>query len=172
MSHFVVQFTSVLFVELSHNMSEVPRSFQRELLLNKNLTRVMLFAVFSMSGISLKSLLMFSVVCGSGILERLQWRKRAMCYQFWTYLSAKTQVCNTRWCSVLNIHWTIIVFQGVTSLCLDRFGSSLFAAVTDNCVYEYGILTNNTKPSWLIVSIFWCVCHFLLSWFTYLRLYH
>ncbi|RCN24957.1 hypothetical protein ANCCAN_29334 [Ancylostoma caninum] len=35
---------------------------------------------------------------------------------------------------------------GVTSLCLDRFGSSLFAAVTDNCVYEYGILTSNTKP--------------------------
>ncbi|KAK6019399.1 hypothetical protein OSTOST_14963, partial [Ostertagia ostertagi] len=35
---------------------------------------------------------------------------------------------------------------GVTSICLDRFGSSLFAAVTDNCVYEYGILTSNTKP--------------------------
>ncbi|KAL6742258.1 hypothetical protein Aduo_015425 [Ancylostoma duodenale] len=35
---------------------------------------------------------------------------------------------------------------GVTSLCLDRFGSSLFAAVTDNCVYEYGILASNTKP--------------------------
>ncbi|EYB86046.1 hypothetical protein Y032_0286g1394 [Ancylostoma ceylanicum] len=35
---------------------------------------------------------------------------------------------------------------GVTSLCLDRFGSSLFAAVTDNCVYEYGILTSDTRP--------------------------
>uniref|UniRef100_A0A7I4YT87 WD_REPEATS_REGION domain-containing protein n=1 Tax=Haemonchus contortus TaxID=6289 RepID=A0A7I4YT87_HAECO len=35
---------------------------------------------------------------------------------------------------------------GITSICLDRFGSSLFAAVTDNCVYEYGILTSNTKP--------------------------
>ncbi|KAK5982778.1 WD domain G-beta repeat protein [Trichostrongylus colubriformis] len=35
---------------------------------------------------------------------------------------------------------------GVTSICLDRFGSSFFAAVTDNCVYEYGILTSNTKP--------------------------
>ncbi|PIO74236.1 WD domain, G-beta repeat protein [Teladorsagia circumcincta] len=35
---------------------------------------------------------------------------------------------------------------GVTSICLDRFGSSLFAAVTDNCVYEYGILTSHTKP--------------------------
>ncbi|VDP11525.1 unnamed protein product [Heligmosomoides polygyrus] len=35
---------------------------------------------------------------------------------------------------------------GVTSICLDRFGSSLFAAVTDNCVYEYGILTSSTMP--------------------------
>ncbi|CAJ0590275.1 unnamed protein product [Cylicocyclus nassatus] len=35
---------------------------------------------------------------------------------------------------------------GVTSLCLDRYGSSLFAAVTDNCVYEYGILTADTRP--------------------------
>ncbi|KAK6753245.1 hypothetical protein RB195_012688 [Necator americanus] len=35
---------------------------------------------------------------------------------------------------------------GVTCLSLDRYGSSLFAAVTDNYVYEYGILTNNTKP--------------------------
>uniref|UniRef100_A0A0N4XCM3 WD_REPEATS_REGION domain-containing protein n=1 Tax=Nippostrongylus brasiliensis TaxID=27835 RepID=A0A0N4XCM3_NIPBR len=35
---------------------------------------------------------------------------------------------------------------GITSLCLDRYGSSLFAAVTDSCVYEYGITTSCSKP--------------------------
>ncbi|VDM65129.1 unnamed protein product, partial [Strongylus vulgaris] len=41
---------------------------------------------------------------------------------------------------------SMVSSSGVTSLCLDRYGSSLFAAVTDNCIYEYGILTSNTKP--------------------------
>ncbi|KAE9413974.1 hypothetical protein Angca_002833, partial [Angiostrongylus cantonensis] len=35
---------------------------------------------------------------------------------------------------------------GITSVCLDRYGSSLFAAVTDNSVYEYGVLSSNRKP--------------------------
>ncbi|KAK6040206.1 WD domain, G-beta repeat protein, partial [Cooperia oncophora] len=48
---------------------------------------------------------------------------------------------------------------GITSICLDRFGSSLFASVTDNCVYEYGILTSNTRPCEFICEHF--LCHYL-----------
>ncbi|VDM58982.1 unnamed protein product [Angiostrongylus costaricensis] len=41
----------------------------------------------------------------------------------------------------------LLRISGITSLCLDRYGSSLFAAVTDNSVYEYGVLSSNREPS-------------------------
>uniref|UniRef100_A0A914X284 Denticleless n=1 Tax=Plectus sambesii TaxID=2011161 RepID=A0A914X284_9BILA len=36
--------------------------------------------------------------------------------------------------------------SGVTSLCFNRYKSSLFAAATDSIVYEYAVCTSNDKP--------------------------
>lgn len=45
-------------------------------------------------------------------------------------------------------HWPRYL-PGVSSICLDRYKSSLFAVATDNCIHEYYPGTCNTEPGFI-----------------------
>ncbi|VDN20985.1 unnamed protein product [Gongylonema pulchrum] len=51
----------------------------------------------------------------------------------------------------------LFCFVGITSMCLDRYGSTLFAASTDSRVYLYTVQGSSKHPSQLISVRFFII---------------